>query len=529
MTTASSPSANATLWRRHELVFQGPTEGNPFLDVELAVVFSRGGREVRATGFYDGDGVYRLRLLPDEKGTWSWRSQSNAAALDGRSGSFDVGEAQPKDHGPVRVHRTHHFRYADGTPYFNIGTTAYVWNLQGEDLERQTLATLAQAPFTKIRMCVFPKHYRYNQNEPDLYPFKLLSKGESRWPNPDAFAGWSFDFDQFEPAYFRHLEQRIDDLAALGIEADLILLHPYDRWGFSRMAAAQDDLYLRYVVSRLAAFSNVWWSMANEYDFMANKSLADWNRMIDVVASTDPHGHLLSIHNGFAPFDYAHPQITHVSIQRPYTDRSTQWRETFGKPVSVDECRYEGDIGESWGNISAEELVHLFWLGTVCGGYITHGETYYNDDEVLWWARGGKLVGQSVARIAFLRRILEAGPDDGLDPMPFTGHYRIEKAGGLDHVTLPELIGPAPGQEAWLKASIHYPTAGRDHAYYLSYFGNFQPREVQVAVPPGETYSATLLDTWEMTETQVAARVSRGDVLTIRPKPRQALLLRRLA
>ena len=31
--------------------------------------------------------------------------------------------------------------------------------------------------------------------------------------------------------------------------------------------AAVDDRYLRYVVARLAAYRNVWWSLANEYDF----------------------------------------------------------------------------------------------------------------------------------------------------------------------------------------------------------------------------------------------------------------------
>ena len=36
----------------------------------------------------------------------------------------------------------------------------------------------------------------------------------------------------------------------LGIEADLILFHSYDRWGFSEMDAETDDRYLQYVVAR---------------------------------------------------------------------------------------------------------------------------------------------------------------------------------------------------------------------------------------------------------------------------------------
>ena len=106
-----------------------------------------------------------------------------------------------------------HFAYQDGTPYHPVGTTCYVWNHQGDALEEQTLATLKSAPFNKMRMCVFPKHYAFNNNEPPCYPFESEGKG-------------SWDFDRFNPEYFRRLEKRIRDLQALGIEADLIIFHP---------------------------------------------------------------------------------------------------------------------------------------------------------------------------------------------------------------------------------------------------------------------------------------------------------------
>ncbi len=77
------------------------------------------------------------------------------------------------------------------------------------------------------------------------------------------------------PAFFRHVE-KCPALRERGIEADLILWHPYDRWGFSRMTREQDLFYLRYVVSRFSAFRHVWWSLANEYDLMPQKSIEDW-------------------------------------------------------------------------------------------------------------------------------------------------------------------------------------------------------------------------------------------------------------
>jgi hypothetical protein len=531
MSSTLAQAGGATLWATHELAFAGPKDGNPFVDVSFSAVFRHGLREVRASGFYDGDGRYLVRLLPDETGAWTYETRSSAPALDGLTGSFEVGPAKAGHHGPVRVSDRHHFRHADGTRYINLGTTAYAWNLQGDALETQTLTSLAEAPFTKIRMCVFPKHYRYNEVEPPNYPFVLLETGSNAWDgsfNNGKDAGWRFDFTRFEPAYFRHLEQRINDLAAIGVEADLIIFHPYDRWGFSKLRPEEDDRYLRYLVARLSALPNVWWSMANEYDLMPQKTPQDWERFIHIVADNDPYGHLLSVHNCFKVYDHSHPRITHASIQRSSTAQSAVWREKYGKPVSIDECCYEGDIGELWGNISGPKMVRRFWDGTVNGGYVTHGETYGNPTDTIWWAKGGRLIGESVARIAFLRRILEAGPDEGLDPVKSTGAYRIAIQGGLDNVSMPQLFSAPAGEEDWPRVSSWWPTAGQPHRYYLSYMGENTPSEFDVAVPPGERYSATLIDTWDMTETLLSPAVMRGDRLRFAAKPYLAMLLRRI-
>lgn len=525
---AGKSDHRSTQWGVFELTLQGPADGNPFNDVFLGARFAQNGRDLDVAGFYDGEGLYRVRFMPPGEGEWEFATRSNVAALDNVGGKLIVGPAGPGDKGPVRVANRHHFQNADGSRFLNIGTTAYAWTHQSEALQEQTLATLAGSPFTKLRMCVFPKHYRYNQNEPALYPFPLLSKGESKWPNSDPFEGWAFDFTRFEPAFFRHLEKRIADLGRIGVEADLILFHPYDRWGFSRMGAEADGRYLKYIVARLAAFPNVWWSMANEYDLMESKSPEDWRRFIDIVTEADPYGHLLSVHNCFTVYDHRDPRVTHASIQRPDPARAALWRREFAKPVSIDECGYEGDIAESWGNLSGRELVHRFWQGTVAGGYVTHGETCNNETETLWWSKGGTLRGQSVPRVAFLRRLLEAGPEEGLDPMPFTVPYKLMMAGGLETVTMPELQAPASGEEGWSAVSAQFATAGQPHRYYLTYFGRHQPAEVPAAVPPGERYEAILIDTWEMTEAPIGSGVTRGEVLRFAPKPGQALLLRRM-
>jgi hypothetical protein len=487
-------------WGIFELVLNGSAEGNPFLDVELTAQFSHKHRTITVDGFYDGDGVYRVRFMPDTQGSWQYHTHSNRNELNDTQGTFTCVPPEPANHGPVRVANTFHFAYADGTPYKQIGTTCYVWTHQGDELEKQTLETLRGAPFNKIRMCVFPKHYAFNENEPERYPFPCLSRGSSAWTGSwkvDVQEGWKFDFTRFEPAFFQHFEQRVAQLIELGIEADIILFHPYDRWGFATMDAETDDRYLRYFVARMAAYRNVWWSMANEFDFMPNKAMADWDRFFRVVQESDPYQHLRSIHNGFVMYDHAKPWVTHQSIQRWDMTQVRTWREQYKKPVVVDECAYEGNISQGWGNISGQEMVRRFWEGTVYGGYVGHGDTFLHPQDILWWAKGGVLHGESAPRLAFLRRILEDSPVAGLDL--------------IDEVVR------------------MFSCAGQPHEYYLCYFGNHQPATMTFNVPEGEQYRAEVIDTWAMTTTPLDEPVVRGATVPLPGKPYQALILRRIA
>ena len=304
-------------WGLFDLALPGPPDGNPFLDVTFSAEFRYRNRAVLADGFYDGDGVYRVRCMPDTEGEWRYVTRSNCPALDGVEGAFTCTAPAAGNHGPVGVHNRFHFCYADGTPSFPVGTTCYAWAHQGDALEEQTLATLQTAPFNKLRMCVFPKDYLYNKNEPPLYPFERTEAG-----------GW--DYTRLNPAFFQRFEMRVGQLRDLGIEADLILFHPYDRWGFAAMGLENDLRYLRYLVARLAPYRNVWWSMANEFDLMPGRTLAEWDLYFRTVQECDPYGHPRSIHNCHGFYDHARPWVTHQSIQRSDVEQTRAWRGAYG-------------------------------------------------------------------------------------------------------------------------------------------------------------------------------------------------------
>jgi Domain of unknown function (DUF5060)/Oxidoreductase family, NAD-binding Rossmann fold len=93
-------------WGLFELSLRGPKEGNPCLDVELSARFSHKKRVVNPDGFYDGDGIYRIRFMPDIPGTWSSTTQRNCGELNGITGSFTCVELSPENYGPVTVEYT---------------------------------------------------------------------------------------------------------------------------------------------------------------------------------------------------------------------------------------------------------------------------------------------------------------------------------------------------------------------------------------------------------------------------------------
>lgn len=478
-----SAPARGSVWQRLELRIDGPSHGNPYIEVELtARAFGPGGISHELLGFYDGDGIYRLRFLPPAAGDWRFELSSNARSLDGLTASISVSASDVR--GPVRVSEQFHFAYANGQRYLPVGTTCYVWTHQGDTLEEQTLRTLALSPFNKLRMCVFPKSYTFNSNEPERYPFARVDDG--------------WDPERFDPAYWAHLETRIDELGALGIEADLILFHAYDRWGFATMDAAADDRYVRYVTARLSAFTNVWWSLANEFDLMPTKSEADWERWAGILQRWDAADHLRSIHNCREVYDQNRPWITHVSIQRldvyRTAEETSRWREQWGKPIVIDECAYEGDIDQGWGNISGEEMTRRFWEGALRGGYVGHGETYMDPEEILWWAKGGELHGTSPARIGFLTSIIADAPGAHLEPLDFE----------WDAVT-----------------------AGVSGEYLLYYFGFNRPSFRRFFQDPAITWDVDIIDTWNMTIDRVQGPQAGRFVVDLPSRPYMAIRLRR--
>lgn len=544
---------NARQYETWEWVHTGPLPEGSQVEIDLTGSFHRDGKTVAVKGFYAGRGEYRLRFLPEQPGEYAFEIISEALGVR-ETGVLCAEPAAPGRHGPVRARGTALY-HADGTWFASFGTTVYALANQSEALIDETLETLSTAPFNKLRTCVFPKHYAYNTNNPRLYPFEVsaghalkdfsaegLPVFPTRKGEPDGY--WDTSRPCF--AFWDHLEDVLRRLDALGIETDLILFHNYDRWGFSNMSREDNLRYLDYALRRLAAFPNVWWSMANEYDLCFDKTEEDFKIFERFIAANDPFAHPLSNHNCFQMWDAGSECISHISFQTKELTRVSELMRRYGKPVLVDECRYEGNIPEFWGNLSGQEMVRSFWRVASQGGYCTHGETFLpesaqgqlatrtGEKDVVWWARGGRLSGLSAARIAFLRGVIESLPGP-LEPVSGA----LSDFAHMEDAELRETMARLPAEiqtflgsiarmdrlERELFYAVEYTYEGHcgDEAF-LTYLDDQCPAVYELNLPEEHLYRVEILDTWEMTR-QTVLQGAKGRVRVPLPgKPYMAVL-----
>jgi len=486
-TSAAGDRSSVEQWGLFELPLPGPSAGNPFKDVTLTAEFAHGHRTVLAKGFYDGDGIYRVRFMPDTLGLWTYSISSSAKELNGHSGRFTCVAPSAGNHGPVTTAHTFHFVHADGTPYFPFGTTTYAYFFAADEHATDSLEGM-KGMFNKTRACVLPKPLGPG---PQMLPFPNSGAG------PDGRGGTN-DYTRFNPAYFRLVEKRILELQAAGIQADCILFHPYDAWGYKTMPAEVDDFYLRYAVARLSAFRNVWWSIANEYDLLKAKTIPDWDRFFRIVQEEDPYGHLRSIHHSAAIYDHSKPWCTHASLQSYDFEKSAQRRLAWNKPIIYDEVQYEGDVERRWGNLTAEEMTHRFWHATVRGVYASHGEVFMPEEtgphaHEPHWSDAGRLRGESAARIKYLRDLVAGHTSIGLNE--FEGSY--------------------------------YHCSGIPDELYLWYFDYHRPARYEFPLPNTANFEATLIDPFAMKETKLEGTFSGKSRIELPNRPYQAILFRK--
>lgn len=405
------------------------------------------GAKVReALVFHEEEGGAKLRFMPDEIGEWTYRvfAAGSADVEAAESGVFVCTPPQAGNHGYVGVISESDFAYADGTPYYPLGTCCLEWR-DREELIR-TVEAVAASPFNKLRLRVEPYQVRY-------------------------------------PA----LEEAVLRLLLLGVETELLLTCNWTSEEYG------DGELLAEAVARFAGYRHVWWTLEASLPdgsagagFKPGEELREHPALAARMTSPSYGGcsslslpllrhclrrlreldglHLISFFQDRPLADYSMPEVSHVSLRGGDPGQISAYGAYHRKPVLLDDCGSEGNAPSLWDSLPGSELVHRLWIAFCRKGYAAHSEALRGEEERCWRSGAGRLEGEAPARLALLRRILEEAP------------------AGL----------------AYMPEYYDAPTIGLDGFYYLQYHG-FHRFPVKTLTVPQGTYLVEIIDTWNMT------------------------------
>jgi hypothetical protein len=290
------PSIEVPRWEMHEFSAKGRARvTNPFRDAALVGEFiSPSGKTNVIDGFYDGDETWRLRFVPDEEGEWAYLLRGEGVEILQR-GKLRCTKARTRGFLSVHPENPYAFAHADGTAFFPMGDTCYGL------YDDSPITPELRAEYLKVRRA-------------QGFNFVRMTIGHSEWRAATNSAYWAWggtaqkpDLDRLNPIFFRGFDGLMHQLRTNGMNVELLVLNFYRRpfTDTNAWTAARERLWLRYVVSRYAAFDNVFlWTLANEYethpegryrlDFPGD---VEWAKATArFIKACDPHKHLVTVH-----------------------------------------------------------------------------------------------------------------------------------------------------------------------------------------------------------------------------------------
>lgn len=277
---------------------------NPFGDVIFEATFDGPtGQRFHVPGFYDGQGIWRVRFSPNAIGAWSFHLHARPANPDLEAeGVFAVEPSLARGYLEATPGDAWGFRYETGEPVMILGDTTY--NLFGmahcgADVEGFVKRRAAQGfNLLRVRLPVSPFH-----------PPHGYSAWQTRRTWPWGGSEQSPLFDRFNLDYFATVDRVVALAEAQGIGLEMIM----EAWGFEFPFNRRDvfvpeweELWLHYLIARYDAYSSVYfWTPMNEYEYYPD---GDWRhnpvadrwamRISRWIKATAPHGHIVSMHNG---------------------------------------------------------------------------------------------------------------------------------------------------------------------------------------------------------------------------------------
>lgn len=277
------------------------TYDNPYTEVDVWVELKKPGQPqetYRVPVFWDGDNIFRVRLVATSPGEWTWRVidstiNNEDRGFVGKTGSFVADPAEvhnnPNNRGFIRVasnNRT--LEYADGTPFFYTADTSWsaLTAVFGFDTAnsisgisfKDYIAERKRQGFNGLNVIAsFPDDTYLMQQGRNLdrkgtkrglwsratwgkkvapngaTPFEMKEPGQ-----PVTDASLEVDYRRIVPEYWQAVDERMQFLSDQGFVTLFESVRRHERWPFR----AQEEKnafynYIRYLWARYGCYNMI--------------------------------------------------------------------------------------------------------------------------------------------------------------------------------------------------------------------------------------------------------------------------------
>lgn len=259
-------------WKRLELSFRNNSwSGNPF-DLDFTGTFTApSGRTLTQIGFYAGQNTWKIYFMPDETGTWTFRTESSDPDLDGKSDSFQctasdiTGELVPDGN-----------RWAfmgDGGAFPVIWSPPVPdgaqWGFRGRDLSDPDVQNALRFADEVVGA--------------DLLGFgALLIKPlgwAEQWPQSAVPYVIGKEGDTFNLPFWDQLNAKLDSARDRGMGAYIMLYSDDEQTPdhFGVTPRSQKELrFFRYTIARLACYPKILWDTGIDIGEYRSKDWINW-------------------------------------------------------------------------------------------------------------------------------------------------------------------------------------------------------------------------------------------------------------
>ncbi len=367
----------AEQWAVFEASFTSARKyANPFLEVQVDVVFRNGDQQWRVPAFWAGGSKWKVRFAPPVQGDYTFEVKCSDPAntmANGESQTLHVGAYTGRNpllqHGFLRVAANkRHFEHADGTPYLWLADTWW----------KCLCKRMTWANFQKLTADRKAKGFNAVQIVCGPYPDENMM--EARWENEGGKPYERLDFSVVNPKYFEFADRRIKCLVDAGIVP--VIVGGWGRpqgGGKSTLAQVGLDGYKRHwrnLVARYGAYPTVW-IVGGE----AKDAYGPWSDLAKYLKETDPYHHPMTYPAPEHPrkaikdnlvFDFDMVAIGHdgfATAAQTLALMTSSLSQEPAKPALCGEACYEGHMQANFQDVQR----HLFWSFMLSGAA---GHTY---------------------------------------------------------------------------------------------------------------------------------------------------------